>query len=210
MSDETTCPDGCAVCTRRTRNRVCPGCQNRLDERLADLPALYQALGDHLEPGTTDTAYVTGSRTPPTPTNLTALDLRGPGGITTLLGDWEADWRATLGWSPPPFRGSLEQALPGVVGFLRNNLLWAVDQHPAIEDFAAEISRLHASASVLTTREERRPPLGYCPATADDGAVCGQPVRWPRPADDAVQCPAGHQWPRSQWLQLAEQLGGVA
>lgn len=178
-------PWPCAICSRPARGRVHDGCRRRLDDDLAALPALYRQLADVLEPGRAGGDGRTSSRTAPLPVRLDALDLRARGGIEGILTTWEADIRDLLAWAPTPFRGSVEQQVDGASVFLRTNLDWICDQHPAINEFAAEIRQTAGHARTLITGEkpERRITVA-CP--------CGGTLRV-TVSTPGVQCPACRQ-----------------
>ncbi|MFF7022988.1 hypothetical protein ACFY97_18545 [Streptomyces klenkii] len=169
---DSAAPDSwpCAICGRPARARVHDGCRRRLDHDLTELPTLYRQLADALEPGRAGGDGRTSSRTAPLPVNLDALDLRAPGsGIEGTLTSWERDVRDLLGWSPPPFRGSVEQQVDGAASLLCGNLTWICDEHPAVGDFAREIREVagHARALTVGERPERRIILA---------CLCGSPL----------------------------------
>lgn len=146
----------CEVCRRPSVPRVHAGCQERLDDNLAALPGLYRELADVLEPGRRGDGGRSGSKTAPLPVNERVLDLRSRGGVEGVVITWERDARELLGWSPPPFRGNVEQTILGAVAFLRTNLDWFCDSHAAVYEMAQDVRRVRAEAEALITGE--RPP----------------------------------------------------
>lgn len=154
----------CELCGRPSRARVHPGCRAHVDEGLAALPGLYRALAGVLAPGRRGGDGRTASRTAPMPVSEPVLDLRAWGGIEGVVTTWERDARETLGWEPPPFRGSVEQTIDGAVIFLRGNLAWFCDAHPAVGELAEDVRRLVGECERLITgeRRERRVPV-TCP-----------------------------------------------
>ncbi|MEU1778147.1 MULTISPECIES: hypothetical protein [Streptomyces] len=193
-------PWPCAICDKPARPRVHDGCRTRLDEDLAALPGLYRRLADVLAPGQTGGDGRTASRTAPLPVRLDVLDLRARGGIEGILTTWERDVREHLGWASSPFRDdaerrSVEQQVKGAARFLRANLLWICDQHPAVREFADEIRQTagHARALVTGERPERRITVA-CP--------CGGTLRVTISTPGA-RCPAcGTQYGHTEALQL--------
>ncbi|MCD9194237.1 DUF7341 domain-containing protein [Streptomyces albireticuli] len=174
-------PWPCAICDRLARARVHDGCRAKVDEHLAELPGLYRELSEALEPGRCGGGGRPGSRTAPLPVNLAALDLRARGGIEGVLTSWERDAREILGWAPVPFRGSIEQQVDGAARFLRVNLAWICEEHPAVREFADEIRQIAGHARALVTGEtpERRVTVA-CPCggtlrvtLSTPGARCG-------------------------------------
>lgn len=154
----------CEICRRPSVPRVHAGCQGRLDTQLAALPRHYRALAAELAPGRRGTDGRTGSRTAPLPVNERVLDLRARGGIEGVVTTWERDVRELLGWEAPPFRGSIEQTVDGAVAFLRTNLNWICDQHPAVYEFAQDVRRLRSECDAILggERPPRRIPVA-CP-----------------------------------------------
>ncbi|MGK5733322.1 hypothetical protein, partial [Streptomyces sp. URMC 124] len=132
--------------------------------------------------------------TAPLPVSLDALDLRARGGIEGILTSWERDVRDLLGWSPPPFRGTVEQQVDGAAALLRSNLDWICDQHPAAREFAAEIRQTagHARALVDGEKPERRITV-TCP--------CGSTLRVTISTPGA-RCHCGQQYGHAEVLQL--------
>ncbi|MGN6162561.1 MAG: hypothetical protein ACTHOG_12770 [Marmoricola sp.] len=134
--------------------------------------------------------------------------MRGAGGIVGVLGAWEADWRDTLGWSSTPARGRIERAVEGHATFLRNNLLWCVDEHPAVKEFAEEIAELHRSCQQEIIGPSVTRAIGYCPVVLDDQAPCGARL-YANPYALTIRCRyCGTAWEGSAWLALAGQMRG--
>lgn len=187
----------CELCDRPSRDRVHDGCRDRLDCHLAALPVLYRQLAEVLLPGRAGGDGRAGSRAAPLPVNLDALDLRARGGIEGILTSWERDCRDLLGWSPPPFRGTVEQQVEGAVIFLRGNLWWICDEHPAVREFAAEVRQITGRAGVVVTGEkpERRVKVA-CP--------CGHTLSVTISTPGARCGGCGEQYGHTEVLQLPE------
>lgn len=194
---------------------ACRVCEDTARTQLATMTELYQQLGAALAPGAAasqNTGHVTGAtRTPPLPVNVTALDLRGPGGIVTLLLDIEDSWRRTLGWTTATFRGSAEQALPVVVGFLANNVGWACGMYEEVATDLRTIRQLHQRATaVVTGQREQRVPVGCCPTVnPSTGDVCRERLKV-SPWGLQIRCnTCGTTWHRDEWLRLGAELRGL-
>jgi len=132
------------------RAQACEGCRSRLRSLLAELLEAYSQL--ELVKGSTAGARVSGSRTPPLPLAVTALDLTMPArvcvvrdtdgdqvghpGVASVLDSWARDWQT--------YRPELLPSpnVSSLTGWLTDRLEWACDQHPAIDDFAAELRSL--------------------------------------------------------------------
>lgn len=198
-------PTLCELCDSPSTVRVHDGCRARLDGRLAVLPGAWRALAVFLVPGSTGDRNGRPSRVEaPLPVRLDVLDLRARGGIQRLA-EWERDTRDLLGWSPPPFRGTVEQTVTGTVTFLRNNLLWLCDQHPAVRDLDREVAEITAEIRSIVDPvdpADRPRRLGYCP-TLLDGVLCGAVISL-APGRSSAACRwCGSDWAPSRWLELA-------
>lgn len=196
----------CEICDKPSRARVHPGCQAAIDEHLEALPKLYRALGAFLAPGRTPaTGGRSGSRTAPLPARLEVLDLRSRGGIEGVLGTWEADVREQLGWTPAVPRGSVEAAVEAHASFLRANLIWICDEHPAVREFGADVRRVAGQARAIA--------MGGAPERRV-GVQCGcGGVLHVTVSTDGARCEdCGTQYGRMEVtrLPLAARSGGVA
>src|SRR5690606_4140459 len=145
--------------------------------RLKDLPAPFAQLGTAaalMRGARRQGGSTTGSKTPPIPPRLEVLALVGPGGVAARLSAIEDAWRQTLGWTIAPWRGSPKQAVPHLVEFLTNNLLWACSSYESVGQDIDDLRRLHAECTALASGEKRpgRVQIGACPTVVDDG-WCG-------------------------------------
>ncbi|MEU7149162.1 hypothetical protein AB0B15_14170 [Streptomyces sp. NPDC045456] len=199
MNDDVNA--ACAICMYGLRDGerdrlACRICQDRGTTMLRAFPALYDRLGDLLEPGSgRGDGRVSGTRGAPLPCSLHVLDLRARGGLVTVLADWEAAVRDELGWPTATFRGDLRQTLDGVVGFLVANAPWIYASFSGAADLHREIRALHAHTQRLVTGEqaERRVTVR---------CACGQPMRvtFTTPGRRCGTC--GTQYGHSEVLQL--------
>lgn len=190
-------------------------CAEHLDGQLQRIPALYAALHDVLEPGSSDGTRVSGTRTARLPLRVEPLSLLCRGGIVSILATWETDWRERRGFSRDPTTADCEQLLEGdnvladVVEFLRTHLDWAARQHPAVDEFAGEIHEIIGackSALGLTTDLRR---IGQCPGQLGD-RVCGR-VLYADPYAAEIICDRCRTvWPRSRWLLLGAAIAETA
>lgn len=154
----------CELCLRPATSRVHDGCQQKTRQNLLQLPGLYRALADALQPGRRgDNGRGSIGRTAPLPCNLEALDLRARGGIEGVLATWAADLCERERWQLPRY-GSIEAAVDGYADLLLRNLTMICDEHPAVREFAAELRQIAGQAERLITGERpaRRIPVG-CP-----------------------------------------------
>jgi hypothetical protein len=199
----------CTRCGYLASSRLCQRCTAATDEQLVDLPGLYGKLAGFLTPGSASGSGPSVKRVEaPLPARLGPLSLRAAGGIVGVLASWESDWRDLLGWTATPPRGRVEQAIGEHVKFLRNNLLWAVDDHPALTDFVYEISDLHATCRTEIDGPSDTRPIGYCPTVLGDDSPCGARL-FANPYSPTIRCRyCGTAWEGSAWLVLAEELYG--
>ncbi|MET7924764.1 hypothetical protein ABZT43_12360 [Streptomyces sp. NPDC005349] len=172
--DDATAPH-CTICHRglfadELGHHACRPCTRRIDEHLAAIPGLYARLSGALAPGSgSGGPAVSGSRTAPLPLRLEPLSLAARGGVVTVLQTWLIDWFELLGFRHPRWEGGLQDQCDDVVDRLRINLPWAAASHPAVDEFAREISQLRRQCETQVTGE--RPPRRVrvaCP--------CGQPL----------------------------------
>lgn len=159
---------------------ACRPCEDRTAARIAELPALFRQLDTTaaLRKGASrGSSPTSGSRIPPIPPRLDVLNLVSPGGIAARLSAIEDAWRASLGWSIAPWRGSPRQAIPHHVAFLGNNLLWACSSYEEVGQDIDDLRRLHSECTALVN-DERRPgrvQIGNCPVRVGDD-VCWTPL----------------------------------
>ncbi|MEV4784011.1 hypothetical protein AB0K53_00905 [Streptomyces tuirus] len=155
---------------------ACRPCQEATAQRVRELPALFRQLDTtaNLMRGSRRPGGTSGSKTPPIPPRLEVLALVGPGGAAARLLAIEDAWRAALGWTIAPWRGNPAQAMPHLVDFLTNNLLWACSSYEEVGQDIDDLRRLHAECAALVSGEKRpgRVQIGACPVVLDDG-WCG-------------------------------------
>lgn len=194
---------------------ACRPCEDVTGQRIAELPALFRQLdttaalmrGARRAGGSTS-----GSKTPPVPPRLEVLALVAPGGVAARLAAIEDAWRAALGWTVAPWRGSPAQAIPHLVGFLANNLLWACSSYEEVGQDIEELRRLHGECKALVDGERRpgRVKIGVCPVPVD-GDWCGAELT-ASAASHRVRCGAcGTRWETlGDWRQLRAAQEAVA
>lgn len=198
----------CTLCLRPTDEREPirhDRCARRLDRGLAELPALYALMGAVLAPGAVaGGSRVSGAtRTAPLPVRIEPLSLRASGGIVAAVATWEADWRELRGFAPAT-RGSGERDLAAIVMWLRAHLPWAIEQHPAVGEFAAEIAHLVHECRQAGGLLPSMTRIGECPALIDD-AACGAAL-YADPMAEAIRCRCGARWVRGQWMMLGKAM----
>jgi hypothetical protein len=187
---------------------ACRPCEDATSQRIAELPALFRQLDttaalmrEARRPGGSSG---TGSKTPPIPPRLDVLNLVGPGGVAARLSAIEDAWRAVLGWTVAPWRGSPAQAVPQLAGFLGNNLLWACSSYEEVGQDIDDLRQLHGECKALVDGERKpgRVQIGNCPVQVDDG-VCWTPLT-ASAASHRVRCGGcGARWETlGEWREL--------
>lgn len=69
-----------------------------------------------------------------------------PPAVAALLGAWEDDWRTLRGEPANPAPATVTTA----AGYLTTHLRWAADNHPAFDEFTADLHRLHTTLQAVT------------------------------------------------------------
>ncbi|WP_309049096.1 hypothetical protein [Streptomyces sp.] len=186
---------------------VCRPCEDKTLARITELPALFRRLDSTaalMRGARRSGGGMSGSKTPPIPPRLEVLALVGPGGVAARLSAIEDAWRAVLGWTIAPWRGSPAQAVPHLVRFLGDNLLWACSSYEEVGQDIDELRKLHGECAAIVA-DERRPgrvQIGACPGRVGD-AYCGQPLT-ASAASHRVHCGAcGGRWETlGEWREL--------
>lgn len=202
----------CVVCQRRppTRPAVCESCRTRLADSLTEVAQLYAALPTVLEPGRRGVQRVSGTREAPLPLRVDVLDLsmplRGSQAVSDPHGDqtgmvsvaqvldaWARDWTDT--------RSKGERLpLPTVAvlaRWLSDRLDWACDEHPAVDEFAAELAETLAALRGVHGLTRLRHRL---PAPCPD---CDMRVLYRDDGADYIECGSCHRlWTEEEygWL----------
>jgi hypothetical protein len=191
----------CVICQRRDAERpmVCDGDRQWLDRTLVEIADLYPRLEDELMPGQSQTQRVSGSREAPLPLRVEPLDLTMPAraaepsdearrwpedqlgdlSVASRLDSWVSDWRGRID-------GGNTRPAPTVVELVRWLRIWlerACDQHPAIDEFAAEIKDLRRSLRQVVGINEIRPEHLDVPCRRCDLLALSR-----SPGDDWVEC----------------------
>jgi DNA-directed RNA polymerase subunit RPC12/RpoP len=197
---------GRSLWTNELDRHACRPCQETTAARIAKLPALFRGLDTTaaLMRGAQRPGGSSGSKTPPIPPRLEVLALVGPGGVAARLSAIEDSWRAALGWTVAPWRGSPAQAVPQLAEFLTNNLLWACSSYSEVGQDIDELRRLHAECAAIVN-DERRPgrvQIGNCPVDSGNGP-CWTPLT-ATAASHRIRCGGcGARWETlGEWREL--------
>lgn len=185
-------PHPCILCRRPTRadSQTCPTCYLRIADHLDRLVELYALTADEM----LGTGAAAGrSSDQPLGLRLAALDYRATlAGNLAVLATWERDWRETwtiedpldVGTTRPDeldearhryARGAHDQVhatLLGVTTFLTEHLHRACREHPAIDEFAADVARAYTDARNAARQTNPQTWIITCPTDE-----CGRPLR---------------------------------
>jgi hypothetical protein len=161
---------------------------------LRDLPGLYRQLADALQPGRRgDGPAVSGTPGRGLPGG-DALDLRARGGIEGVVGGWARDLCERERWDIPVYQ-SVQAIVDWSCAILLANLTIICDEHPAVDEIAAELTKTVAQARRIITGEKPPRRIGVA-------CHCGRTLKVT--LDTAgVRCPdCSTQYGHSEALQL--------
>ncbi|MDG9701700.1 hypothetical protein [Streptomyces sp. DH37] len=185
--------DRCVICARHlleheTGRYACALCEQAGGRMIRDMPGLYRRTEALLLPSSRGVGAgpVSGSKGAPLPGGE-VLNLRAAGGLVNIFAGWEQAVRDELGWDPAPGRGTYEQTLAAVCGFLADNGPWMYASFPAVDDYHGELRQWHGRVTGMVTgeRPERRVTL----ACTDCGGPLSVTLSTP-----GKRCPCGAQY----------------
>lgn len=182
----------CHICNHREpiEGAACAICARRSRDSLNDILTAH-ALTDH-PPGGTRTG---GSRSAETslPGGTDRMNWRAA--LPSQLTTWARDWADTLTLSPP------DANIASIIGWFHRHLPAALARHPAVEEFAGDMSRLARTGRVLAGLTEPGQRIA-CPGPA--GVGCGHRLRVNVADDSSQRCPrCGTTWDPAWLLHLA-------
>ena len=165
----------CVICQHTTERMACDRCEARIRLQLDDLPRFMEMASANLIPGQGGDGRST-ERT--LGINVAALDVAAGFDAIAVLESWERIWREDYGLSPyglataalPDTRGAT--TLRHIVGFLTAFLARSCTEHPAIDEFAAEVRTIHRQSKQAAGQTSRNAWRVTCPADQADGE-CG-------------------------------------
>jgi hypothetical protein len=171
----------CVICNHETPRIACARCQNRIARHLTDIVEYTALAAGELLPGQGGDGR---SNERSIGIRIEALDLIAGNDVLPILESWERMFRDEWGyapWGPTTLgrgQGQADQAtayLTGTVAFLRGNLE-KICGHPAVDDFAAEVTTCWHQARNAARRQPRQAWRVTCPADTDTGE-CGTWLR---------------------------------
>jgi hypothetical protein len=195
----------CGLCERDLEHGyLCPGDTLATSRTLDRMPRLYAALAAFLQPsGRRPELGRTRSSEAPLPVCEPVFNLRGPGGLVSVLEDWRSAMQADRGWGQPVVAGSIERRVAVAARALSINLDWVAASWPMAGAFAEEIRSLERDVASIVNPPERSLRLGNCPAVLEGGETCGAVLRVPA-GTARVECRwCSTVYPPESWLALA-------
>lgn len=165
----------CVICQHQTDHMACPRCETKMRRQLADLPTFMELASANLIPGQGGDGRSTERSLG---INIAALDTVAGFDAIAVLESWERIWREDYGLSPYGLATSIladtraSTTLRHIVGFLSAFLARSCKEHPAIDEFAAELRSIHRQGQQAAGQTRRAAWTVTCPADADDGE-CG-------------------------------------
>ncbi|MGW7247735.1 hypothetical protein [Streptomyces decoyicus] len=184
--------------------QLCTGCLRGLDTRLAELPAQYLLLAEHLRPGAArGDGPMALVREAPLPVREDVLDMRAEGGLVTTLESWREAMQDARGWGRPARAGTVERRVMAAARGLQMNLDWIASEFEAAGDMAREIRALAGQAAALLDPAPPTLRLGDCAADLGAGDICGAPLRVPAGTAEVRCRRCGADYPPHTWLTLA-------
>jgi hypothetical protein len=184
--------------------QLCAHCTTRLHQRLQRLPDLHTALAAWLPPGSRrpELGRTPGGTEAPLPLRETVLDLRGPGGIVSVLESWWTSVHETRDFRVPTLAGTIPTRITRATQALLANLTWISIEWEQGTDLATEIRHLEQRALAVINPPDRTIPIGQCPTQDDDGTICGATIRVPAGTTDVHCGNCGTRFPPEAWLNL--------
>lgn len=208
----------CQLCDRDTCR-----CLHRMRQQLATIATNYTHAEKQLMPAQGGDGR---SNERPIGIRINALDFIAGNTILPQLEEWEKDWRSFFDLTPfgmASLQRSLDAArrhaespnaydpypstqrrLEGCIAFLTEWVDQALQQHPAITDFAIELRDLHQQSNTAANKQPTNAWWITCPATTDDGD-CGNRLRAEgRDLDGTLHCrQCGTTWNVERLLRVA-------
>lgn len=107
--------------------------------------------------------------------------------VATELEFWVQDWITMRGEGehlPLPL-------VPPLAGWLSARLTWAIDEHPAIDEFATALTRIYGALRAYVPRvveEDEKPPQRRAEPRTAPCPACDMVSLWWWPSDERVRC----------------------
>lgn len=165
----------CLVCEASSDRMACYQCENRMRQQLSDLIDLQAAAGENLIPGQGGDGR-SGERT--LGINVAALDVAAGWDAIAVLESWERIWREDYGLAPYGIASETRDPRPAatllaIVKFLQQWLDRTCAEHPAVDEFAAELRTLYRRAQHAAGLSKRVAWRLTCPTDTESGE-CGR------------------------------------
>ncbi|MEU6279484.1 hypothetical protein [Streptomyces sp. NPDC047028] len=190
---------GCELCGEGSSGRyLCERHTTALARRLADLPTLYDEVGECLVPRRSGWGEIVATKAaagPRSPLDEDVVDTVNVARAAEVVHLWRVDVQRER-WprhgAPPP------GGLTADCRWLGMELEWIASHYPAAGDLAHEVHELEKHARTIVGDPAPRPQrLGTCVAISGEGVVCGAVISR-LPGQTRVQC---------QWCQYVYETG---
>jgi len=166
----------CVLCRKATERSLCSRCWDYSLEKLQTFPEKYRQLGNELLPSQGRSERVGGSRTPPIPVKLEALDLR-TGGISKPLMKHEAKIRIERNHTRITFRGAEHNRIEVTCKYISSQGELVFKHYAEVDELAKDIDAINKRINTVLGYRSELLTIGTCPALDDKGEVCGNKLQ---------------------------------
>lgn len=199
----------CELCRKSTERSLCTRCWDYALSKLETFPKKYFELEKELLPSKGYSERVGGSKTPPIPVQLEALDLR-TGGISKPLMLHESKVRILQEHTRITFRGEEYNRIKLTVKYLIGQSEWIFKHYSELTILATDINNIGNRISKVLGFKSELMTIGTCPSLDDDGKECGARLQV-NPATltsfGDIKCRmCGAVWPSEKWRLLGRML----
>lgn len=200
----------CALCRKATDHLVCSNCWDYALGKLKAFPNRYEELADELVPSRgKQTERVGGSKTPPLPVSLEALELRA-GAISKPLTKHEATIRYTQSHTGITFRGEEINRITKTCTYITAQGSWIFSHYENIAELAKDINSIDYRINTVLGNKSDLMTIGKCPTVDEDGQSCGAKLQINPTALTSfgdINCNrCGCVWPSERWRLLGRAL----
>lgn len=166
----------CALCRKSVERSLCLSCWDYSLDRLKTFPDKYRQLGNELLPTRGRGERVGGSKTPPLPVKLEALDLR-TGGISKPLMKHEAQIRVERKHTRITFRGAEHNRIEITCKYITAQSELVFKHYENVDQLAKDIDAINKRINTVLGYRSELLTIGTCPAQNEKGEVCGNKLQ---------------------------------
>ena len=169
----------CPLCSHHSKiEGLCQRCEARIHSQLDDLFELWDAAHGELTPSKgSGSGGRSSERT--IGLNVNALSFIQGADILGILHEWEKFIRGALKLTPPALvekQPTLAGEIDATIKFMQTHLRFLASTD-YIEDFAQELTALHALGTTAAKKFTEKATRIACPADREDGLPCGWMLR---------------------------------